>query len=224
MHTLSNHPAHTQARIHPTALIEEGVIIGAGSSIWDHAHLRKNARIGCQSTIGEKSYIAYNVSIGDYVKINAFVYVCAQVTIEDQCLIGAGTVFTNDLFPRAMNKELTALEVSEPTADTLFTRVQQGASIGANATIGPGVEIGCYAMVGMGSVVTRDIPAQGLAIGNPARVIGYVCLCGPKLIDLNRSPKPGSTIECPRCRRNYLWKNLTIQRIDSKNLGEYGYK
>lgn len=196
----------TDPYIHPTALIEECVLIGSCSCIWDHVHIRRNTSIGNHTTIGEKTYVAYDVVIGSYVKINAMVYICAGVQIEDQCMISAGVVFTNDLFPRAMNKELTDLESALPTEDTLYTLVKQGATLGANATIGPGLEIGSYAMVGMGSVVTHDVPSQALVVGNPARLVGYVCLCGPKLIDIKQPPKEGEKVHCARCQRVFTWK------------------
>jgi acetyltransferase-like isoleucine patch superfamily enzyme len=191
--------------VHPTALVEEGVSLGDHTRVWDNVHIRRNARLGQYVTVGEKSYIAYDVEIGDYVKINAFVYVCAGVTIEDMCMLSAGVVFTNDRFPRAMNRELTALETSEPTDETLAMRVCRGTTIGANATIGPGVTLGAFSMVGMGSVVTRNVPEHALVIGNPARVVGYVCVCGPRLISLDLAPPAGTRIECERCRRTYEW-------------------
>src|SRR5664279_6151151 len=95
-----------EARIHPTALIESGVRIGARSSVWDNVHIRHGALIGDECIIGEKSYIAYDVRIASRVKINAFVYICAAVTIEDGVMISAGTVFTNDRFPRATMPDL----------------------------------------------------------------------------------------------------------------------
>lgn len=192
-------------KVHPTALIEDDVRIGTDSSIWDNVHIRRNTLIGNHTSIGEKTYIAYDVKIGSYVKINAMVYICTGVTIEDMCMISAGTVFTNDVFPRAMNKELTALETSEPTSQTLLTYVKKGSTIGANATIGPGVTLGCFSMIGMGAVVTKSIPDYGLAVGNPARIVGYVCICGPKLIDVQ--DKTEQILACPHCRREYLWKN-----------------
>ncbi len=200
-------------RIHPTALIEEGVEIGEHSSVWDNVHVRRNARLGHHTSVGEKSYIAYDVSIGNYVKINAFVYICAGVTVEDMCMISAGTVFTNDRFPRAMNRQLTDLETSDPTEETLSTRVGKGCTIGAQATIGPGLTLGEFSMIGMGSVVTRDVPAQGLVVGNPARLVGYVCLCGPRLLSLDKAPAAGGRIVCHRCQRAYVWtgKGLTLQ-------------
>lgn len=200
-------------RIHPSAMIEDQVLIGPNSQIWDNVHIRKNTSLGAHTSVGEKTYIAYDVKIGNFVKINAMVYICTKVIIEDGCMISAGVVFTNDIFPRAMNKEMTALEVSEPTDETLETVVRKGATIGANATIGPGIEIGSFAMIGMGSVVTKSIPSYGLAFGNPAKLMAHVCACGPKIIDIAKSPKPGSKCHCKRCGREYLWKNNSLTLI-----------
>ncbi|RPH45255.1 MAG: N-acetyltransferase, partial [Planctomycetota bacterium] len=94
------------AWVHPSALVEEGVTLGANTRVWDGVHIRKEARIGHDCIIGEKTYIAYGVPIGNYVKINAVVYICAEVEIGDFCMISAHTVFTNDRFPRSGNKEL----------------------------------------------------------------------------------------------------------------------
>lgn len=201
-------------RIHPTALMEEGVQIGPFSSVWDNVHIRHGASIGHHTSIGEKSYVAYDVQIGNYVKINASVYICAAVTIEDMCMISAGTVFTNDRFPRSMNKELTDLETSDPTEETLYTTMKQGCTIGANATIGPGITLGEFSMVGMGSVVTRDVPPQALVVGNPARVVGHVCICGPRLTNLREASAVGTEVVCHRCGRRYEWTGSALKLID----------
>ncbi len=169
--------------IHPTAIIEPNVSIGRNTSIWDNVHIRHSTRIGDDCIIGEKTYVAYGVTIGDRVKINAFVYICNAVTIERGVMIAAGTVFTNDRFPRATTPDLKHLRSSEPDEHTLPTLVREGATIGAQATIGCDLTIGRFAMVGMGSVVTRDVPDFNLVIGNPARTIGYVCACGLPLTD-----------------------------------------
>lgn len=185
--------------------MEEGVVLGDHSSVWDNVHIRRDTTVGHHTSIGGKTYIAYDVRIGNNVKINAFVYVCTGVTIEDMCMISAHTVFTNDRFPRAMNRELTELETSDPTEETLHTLVKRGTTIGANATIGPGVTLGEFSMIGMGSVVTKDVPDQALVIGNPARVVGFVCICGPRLVDLKNPPPAGGRLTCERCSRVYNW-------------------
>ena len=102
------------ARIHPTAIIEDGDEIGRGTSVWDNVHIRGPARIGKGCIIGEKTYIAYGVTIGDLVKINAFVYICTRVTIERGVMIAAGTTFTNDIYPRATEPDLRTPLSSAP--------------------------------------------------------------------------------------------------------------
>ena len=168
-------------RIHPTAIVERGAHVGDGSSVWDSAHLRTGARVGRRCIIGEKTYIAGGASIGDLCKLNANVYVCAGVTIEDGAMVAAHTVFTNDRAPRACDPDLLQLRPSEPDDSTLATFVRRGASIGANCTIGPGIELGAFCMVGMGSVDTRSVPSHALVLGNPARIVGAVCRCGERV-------------------------------------------
>src|SRR5258707_1022430 len=124
--------AEQNVRIHPAALVEEGVTIGNGSSIWDSVHIRHGASIGEECIVGEKTYIAYDVKIGSRVKINAFVYICAAVTIEDGVMISAGTVFTNDRFPRATTSDLKTLRSSDPDDETLPTLVRAAATIAAH--------------------------------------------------------------------------------------------
>lgn len=164
--------------IHPTAIIEEGVEIGQGTAIWDNVHIRRSTRIGEQCIIGEKTYIAYDVHIGNRVKINAFVYICTAVIIEDGAMISAGTIFTDDRFPRATTPDLKQLRPSEPDEHTRPTVVRAGATIGAGSTIGNDLVIGHFAMVGMGSLVTKSVPDFHLAIGQPATSVGYMCRAG----------------------------------------------
>lgn len=188
--------------VHPTALVEENVQLGPGTKVWDNVHIRHGARLGRECIVGEKTYIAYDVQIGNYVKINASVYVCALVTIEDFVMISAHTVFTNDKFPRAFPPDLSGLASSDVTEETLPTVVRRGVTIGANATIGCGIEIGPFAMVGMGSVVTKDVPAFALVFGNPARVRGYICACGHQLGDEGLF-RTSESADCARCHRAY---------------------
>jgi acetyltransferase-like isoleucine patch superfamily enzyme len=200
--------------IHPSAIIEEGVEIGEESSVWDNVHIRRNARIGHHSIIGEKTYIAYDVVIGNYVKVNSFVYICASVTIEDMVMIAAGTVFTNDKYPRAYSFQQQGLATSEPDENTLPTLVKKGVTIGANATIGPGITIGEYAMIGMGSVVTADVLPYQLAYGNPAVAKGFVCRCGQFLLDkasLEKASEDQLIASCSKCNVDYLKKDSTLK-------------
>jgi acetyltransferase-like isoleucine patch superfamily enzyme len=188
--------------VHPTAIIEAGVEIGARTAVWDNVHVRGPARIGHDCIIGEKTYVAYGVSIGNFVKINAQVYICTGVTIEDRTMVSAGVVFTNDRHPRAFAED-GGLADSAPTADTLRTTVREGATLGAGAIIGPGVVIGSFAMVGMGSVVVDDVPPHGLVYGNPARAHGYVCVCGAPLRGPGEIVRDAGVAHCPRCSRAF---------------------
>jgi UDP-2-acetamido-3-amino-2,3-dideoxy-glucuronate N-acetyltransferase len=191
-------------RIHPTAIIEAGVNLGAGTSVWDSVHIRRGATIGQECIVGEKSYIAYDVKIGDRVKLNAMVYICYGVTIEDGVMISAGTVFTNDVFPRATTPDLKQLRSSDPDEETRETVVADGATIGAGCTIGSNLRIGRFAMVGMGSVVTRSVPDFYLVVGNPARSIGAVCRCGHVTARWPAGePLQQATVECEKCGASY---------------------
>lgn len=191
-------------RVHPTALIEHGVVLGPGTAIWDHVHIRAGARLGTDCIVGEKAYIAYDVRIGDRCKLNACVYLCAGVELEDGVMVAAHTVFTNDLLPRAADPDLRSLLPSEPSASTLRTVVRAGASIGANCTIGPGIELGAFCMVGMGSVVTADVPPHALVLGNPARLAGAVCRCGQIVARAVAGAVPAGQHPC-RCGRVVCW-------------------
>jgi UDP-2-acetamido-3-amino-2,3-dideoxy-glucuronate N-acetyltransferase len=202
------------ARIHPTAIVEDGVTLGSGTSVWDNVHIRHGASIGDECIVGEKSYIAYDVRVGNRVKINASVYICAEVTIEDGVMISAGTVFTNDRFPRACTNDLSALRTSDPDEHTLATVVGAGATIGANATIGPGLRIGRYAMIGMGSVVTKPVPDHHLAIGNPARSVGLVCRCGALLARFNDLDDDAvAEVRCQTCMDTYSLVGRALARL-----------
>lgn len=193
------------ARVHESAIVEEGVEIGDGSSVWDNVHLRGPSTIGRDCIIGGKSYVAYGVNIGDRVKINANVYICNGVTIEQGVMISAGTVFTNDRFPRATTPDLSELRDSGPDEHTLPTIVREGATIGASATIGCNLTIGRFAMVGMGSTVTRSVPDFALVIGAPARIVGFVERSGNPFVRVNLDePCPELEHQCPDGYRYHL--------------------
>jgi UDP-2-acetamido-3-amino-2,3-dideoxy-glucuronate N-acetyltransferase len=152
------------AFVHPTADVEDGARIGAGTRIWHLSHVRFSARVGRDCTIGRNVYVDTDVVVGDLVKIQNNVSVYRGVTLEDEVFVGPSAVFTNDLRPRAQN----------PDWQVTPTMVRRGASIGANATIVCGVEVGAYAMVAAGAVVTRDVAPYQLVAGNPARPRGWV--------------------------------------------------
>jgi acetyltransferase-like isoleucine patch superfamily enzyme len=197
--------------IHATAIIEENVSIGEGTSVWDNVHIRHGASIGENCIVGEKTYIAYDVRIGNLVKINAMVYVCAAVTIEDGVMISAGTIFTNDRFPRATMPDLKTLRPSEPDEHTLPTLVKAGATIGAGCTIGNDLEIGRWAMVGMGSLVTKSVPDFHLVIGSPARSIGAVCKCGQLFYKFDDN-QDKQEVSC-ECGLRYGIRNETVLEL-----------
>ena len=197
--------------IHPTAMIEEDVVIGAGTRIWDNVHIRRAAQIGEECIVGEKTYIAYDVQIGNRVKINAFVYICNAVTIEDGVMVSAGTIFTNDRFPRATTPDLKHLRPSEPDEHCLPTLVREGATIGAGCVIGNDLSIGRFSMVGMGSVVTKSVRDFHLVLGNPARTVGCVCRCG-NIVASFHSYDFAAEVACPSCNLPYsIHKGMVIE-------------
>jgi UDP-2-acetamido-3-amino-2,3-dideoxy-glucuronate N-acetyltransferase len=199
-------------RVHPTAIVEEGVRIGERTTIWDNVHVRHGACIGEETIVGEKTYIAYDVRIGRRVKINAMVYICTAVTVEDGVMISAGTVFTNDRFPRATFPDLRRLRPSEPDETTLSTRVREGATIGAGCVIGCGLEIGRFAMVGMGSLVTHTVPDFHLVLGHPARSVGCVCRCGQVLHKWDDGFADGR-VECRACSLPYAVEGREVREL-----------
>jgi acetyltransferase-like isoleucine patch superfamily enzyme len=201
-------------RIHPTALVEQGVKIGPGTAIWDNVHLRGPTTIGAHCIIGEKTYVAYGVQIADYVKINAFVYICCAVTIERGVMISAGTIFTNDRFPRATTADFAALRDSGPDEQTRPTRVREGATIGARCVIGCDLEIGRFAMVGMGSVVTKSVPDFHLVVGQPAVSRGCVCRCGEPFVRCQAGALPDvATARCAHCGLRYAVQDGTVREL-----------
>jgi acetyltransferase-like isoleucine patch superfamily enzyme len=158
--------------IHPHALIDEGVEIGAGTRIWAFAHVLSGAIIGGDCNICDHTFIEGGVKIGDRVTLKSGVYLWDGIEVENDVFIGPNATFTNDRCPRSR----------QYPEQFLTTRLMRGCSIGANATILPGLTIGCWALIGAGSVVTRNIPDHALAFGNPAIVRGWVCVCGASVV------------------------------------------
>lgn len=158
--------------VHPTAEVEDGAEIGENTKIWHLAHIRRNAKLGANCVIGRGVFVDAGVQIGNAVKIQNYVSVYHGVTIEDGVFVGPHVVFTNDKLPRAINADGSLKAADDWVLSE--TIVGYGASLGANAVIVCGVRIGRWAMIGAGSVVTRDVEDYGLVVGNPARLIGHV--------------------------------------------------
>lgn len=165
--------------IHPTAEVSAQATVGSGTRIWHQAQVREGARVGHNCIVGKGAYIDFDVSVGDNVKIQNGVYVYHGVTVEEGVFLGPGTILANDKLPRAINPDGTLK--ADADWEVSPTLIRRGASIGAGVVILPGVTVGTFAMVGAGTVVTRDVPAHGLVYGNPARPHGYVCRCGRPL-------------------------------------------
>ncbi len=185
--------------IHPTAEVSPKARIGKGTRIWHHAQIREGAVLGQNCIVGKGVYIDFDVVIGDNVKIQNGAFVYHGVTLEDGVFIGPSVVLTNDKLPRAITPDGTL----KGTEDWVVGRilVKQGASLGAGAVILPDVIIGRWALVGAGAVVTASVPDHGLVVGNPARLIGYVCHCARKL--QGGEPRPGAVLTCPACGWTY---------------------
>src|SRR5262249_44939598 len=171
---------------HDTAIVESDKI-GEGTRIWAYAHILKGAVVGDNCNICDHCFVESGAIIGNDVTIKNGVSVWDKVKIEDGVFLGPNAALTNDLWPRSRKPDWQIVE----------TVIERGATIGANATIVCGVRIGSYAMIGAGSVVTRNVPGFALCYGNPARVRGWVCACTDKLeFRVNET-------ECGKCGRRY---------------------
>jgi UDP-2-acetamido-3-amino-2,3-dideoxy-glucuronate N-acetyltransferase len=176
--------------IHPTAVVDEDVTIGDGTRVWHFSHLGRGCRIGERCSLGQNVYVAPGVRIGSNVKIQNNVSIYEGVELEDDVFCGPSMVFTNVITPRSAFPR-------KGLDHYVKTIVRKGATIGANATIVCGHTIGQHGFVGAGAVVTRDVPNHAIVVGNPARVIGYACVCGERLV-----LEPGGA-HCSGCARGY---------------------
>ncbi|GAU75669.1 acyltransferase [Fusibacter sp. 3D3] len=171
--------------VHESSYIDEGVKIGDGTKIWHFTHVLGGASIGANCSLGQNVSIGNNVIIGNGVKIQNNVSVYEGVELEDYVFCGPSMVFTNDLTPRS--------KYPKGQEGYLRTKVKEGASIGANATIVCGHTIGRWAMIASGAVVTKDVPDHALMVGVPAQQIGWVCECGKTLSKAYTCPECGIT-------------------------------
>ena len=184
--------------IHPTAEVQS-INIGLGTDIWQFCVILKNAVIGKNCNINYNVFIENDVIIGDNVTIKPGVQIWDGLRIGNNVFISPNVTFTNDITPRS----------KQYSKKFLTTRIMDGASIGANSTIIGGITIGKYAMIGAGSVVTKDIPKYTLWFGNPAVFIDYICKCGNKLND---------NFKCMRCNRTYQKiKGKIEERVEPNN-------
>lgn len=184
---------------HPTAVIDNGAQIGAGTKIWHFSHVMPTAVIGNKCNIGQNVYIDNNTIIGNNVKIQNNVSVYNGVVLEDDVFAGPSMVFTNVINPRSFIERKTEFKK---------TLVKKGASIGANAVIVCGNTIGEYAFIGAAAVVTKDVPAYALMVGNPAKQLGWVSAYGHRLaFDEN------GMATCPESKQQYQLINNTVQLI-----------
>jgi UDP-2-acetamido-3-amino-2,3-dideoxy-glucuronate N-acetyltransferase len=177
-----------QYYVHPSAEVSPRATIGRGTKIWNLVQIRESAIIGEDCVLSKDVYIDAGVRIGSGVKVENGVSIYHGVTVEDDVFLGPHMVFTNDMYPRSFSTDWTVSE----------TVVRRGASIGANATIVCGTTLGEYCMVGAGAVVTRNVPAHALVLGNPAYIHGAVCKCGTPLRSKHRQAQTTLYV-CPRC-------------------------
>jgi len=188
---------------HPTAVIDEGSNIGAGTKIWHFSHIMPNCIIGENCNIGQNVVISPEVILGKNVKVQNNVSIYTGVQCEDDVFLGPSMVFTNVTNPRS------AVNRKNQYAKTV---VKKGASIGANATIVCGHDIGSFAFIGAGAVVTKDVPDYALVIGNPARQTGWMSEFGHKLQFNNQG-----TAACPESNEQYVLKDGKVSKLKSIN-------
>lgn len=184
---------------HETAIVDEGCIIGGGTKIWHFSHIMSNCKIGEKCNIGQNVVISPGVVLGKNVKVQNNVSIYTGVICDDDVFLGPSMVFTNVINPRsAINRREQYIK----------THVGKGASIGANATIVCGYDIGEYAFIGAGAVVTKTVPKFALVVGNPARQVGWVGEYGHRLV----FEEKGIAV-CPESKQEYKLENNTLSRI-----------
>lgn len=184
---------------HETAVVDEGCTIGEGTKIWHFSHIMPNCVIGERCNIGQNVVVSPEVVLGNNVKVQNNVSIYTGVICEDDVFLGPSMVFTNVMNPRS------AVNRRDQYSKTV---VKKGASIGANATIVCGNNIGEYAFIGAGSVVTKEVPAYALVVGNPARQIGWMSTFGHRL----NFDEKGEAI-CPESNEKFLLENNRVRKV-----------
>ncbi len=184
--------------VHKSSIIAEDATIGKGTKIWQFCNIMSGAKLGDNCNIGQGVFIESGVTLGNRVKVKNNVALYEGVTCEDDVFLGPNCVFTNVINPRSF------IEKKNEFRPTL---IRMGATIGANATILCGHTIGQYAMIGAGTVVTKDIPDYALVVGNPGKVIGYVCECGETL------QSKGNSYLCACCHQEYIFSGNCLIRL-----------
>ena len=189
---------------HPSAVVDQGARVGEGTKIWHFCHVSSTAVIGGDCSLGQNVFVAANVTIGNGVKIQNNVSVYEGVTIEDDVFCGPSMVFTNVYNPRSAIRRMHELRQ---------TLVRKGASLGANCTIVCGNTIGSYAFVGAGAVVLRDVPDYALVVGSPARIVGWMCVCGERI------RFTGDSGVCSSCELKYQKAGDIVTPSEPKAVG-----
>lgn len=185
--------------VHESSYVDDDVKIGKGTKIWHFSHIMSGCEIGEKCNIGQNVVISPQVKLGKGVKIQNNVSVYTGVICEDDVFLGPSCVFTNVVNPRSF---------IERKSEYRETRISKGASVGANVTIVCGHSIGKYALIGAGAVVTKNIPDYALVVGNPARILGYVCKCGERL------NFKGNKAKCNACGEEYTKNDSIVEAIN----------
>ncbi len=171
----------TAAYIHSHALVDKDVVLGNNTKVWAFAQIMSGASIGENCSISGGCFLEGGSKIGSRVTLKNGCLIWDGITIEDDCFIGPNVVFSNDKEPRSPRMPLAKERYSNPANWRVETIIKKGASIGAGTVITPGITIGAYAMIGAGSLITKDVPDHALCYGSPAIIKGSVCLCGTKI-------------------------------------------
>ena len=183
--------------VHESSYVDDGASVGGGTKIWHFCHVQAGAEIGRNCSLGQNVNVASNVKIGNGVKIQNNVSVYEGVELADHVFCGPSCVFTNDLTPRA--------KYPKGAAAYKRTRIGEGASIGANATVVCGHEVGAWALIGAGAVVVTQVPAHALMLGVPAKQRGWACECGQLL---------NEGLACGECGRMYYEAADGLKEVD----------